>query len=453
MLERLDQLYAIGGGPGANRPGYSAAEDEALELAAVWMEEAGLEVERDAAGNLVGRLRGTEPELPEVWTGSHLDSVPQGGRFDGALGVLGGLEAVARVGAQRRTLGVVVFRAEEIGCQGSHAFVTSGGPLPGAFVELHVEQGRRLDGLGAPLGVVSAIAGYARRTFIFTGSAGHAGTTPMAGRDDALVQAAEFVLRARDTALAIDGAVATVGMLDVEPGAVNVIPGRVTLSLDMRAPDAESLERLAAELGVELEPDETPVPMDSAVRAALTAELEARTLPAPELVSWAGHDAAVLGAAGVAAGMLFVRSLAGGRQPLPGRALERGGHRARHRRPGRRARPPFVRSGGASLSLTGRRPHRSHSWSRRIELYWWCCQLRTRFETSRGRSRREQGHPRRQVDEPAVDARPRARGGAGVTLVECHRCPQIPVDAAVADTRPVSGEVAPERLEDSEPDR
>lgn len=317
VLERIEQVYAIGGGLGANRPGYSEAEDEALDLAATWMAEAGLDVERDAAGNLFGRLRGTEPELPEVWTGSHLDSVPEGGRYDGALGVLGGLEAVTRLGRQPRTLGVAVFRAEETGCQGSHAFVTSGGPLPGVFVELHVEQGRRLDDLGAPLGIVTAVAGYARRMFTFTGSAGHAGTTPMRGREDALVQAAEFVLRARDAALAIEGSVATVGMLDVEPGAVNVVPGRVTLSLDIRAPVAESLERLAAELGVELEPGEAPVPMDDAVRAALTAELEARSLAAPDLVSWAGHDAAILGAAGVAAGMLFVRSLEGGVSHCP----------------------------------------------------------------------------------------------------------------------------------------
>ena len=113
LLERLEQLYAIGGGPGANRLGGSAQEDEAHELVAGWMREAGLEVERDEAGNLYGRLRGRRPELPEVWTGSHLDTVPAGGRFDGALGVVGGLEAVQRAGQQERTLTVVAFRDEE----------------------------------------------------------------------------------------------------------------------------------------------------------------------------------------------------------------------------------------------------------------------------------------------------------------------------------------------------
>jgi acetylornithine deacetylase/succinyl-diaminopimelate desuccinylase-like protein len=317
LLERIEQIYGIGGGPGANRPGYSAAEDEALELAAGWMAEAGLEVDRDSAGNLVGRLAGTHPELPEIWTGSHLDSVPEGGRYDGALGVLGGLEAVSRLGQQAPTLGVAVFRAEETGCLGSGAFVAAKSRLPGAFVELHVEQGRRLADTGAPLGVVTAVAGYARRTFTFTGEAGHAGTTPMRGREDALVRAAEFVLRARDAALAIEGTVATVGILEVEPGAANVVPGQATLSLDIRAPEAEALARLAAELGVELVEHERPVPMDAGVRGALAAELDARGLPAPELVSWAGHDAAILGAAGVAAGMLFVRSLAGGVSHCP----------------------------------------------------------------------------------------------------------------------------------------
>src|SRR5213082_25382 len=129
VLERLDELYAIGGGPGANRVGGSAGEDRAHELAAAWMEEAGLAVEVDPAGNLIGRTGD-----PAVLTGSHLDTVPQGGKFDGALGVVAGIEAVERVGKGT----VVVFRGEEIGCIGSRARVARG-PLPRTFVELHVE--------------------------------------------------------------------------------------------------------------------------------------------------------------------------------------------------------------------------------------------------------------------------------------------------------------------------
>jgi acetylornithine deacetylase/succinyl-diaminopimelate desuccinylase-like protein len=313
VLDRLERIYAIGGGDGANRPGFSAQEQEAIDLAASWMEEAGLHVEADAAGNVVGRLPGERPELPELWTGSHLDSVPRGGKFDGALGVVAGLEAVERVGGQQRTLGVVVFRAEETGCQGSRAAER----LPGTFVELHVEQGRRLERAGAPLGVVNGIAGYLGRTLVFEGVAGHAGTTPMDERDDALVKAAELVLGIREAAVRIDGAVATVGRLEVEPGAANVIPGRVTLSVDLRAPDADGLARLAAAAGVAVEPENQPVAMSDSVRAVLRDELMRRGLPAPELVSWAGHDAGVLAAEGVESGMLFVRSLAGGASHSP----------------------------------------------------------------------------------------------------------------------------------------
>jgi allantoate deiminase len=310
-LARLDELYAIGGGPGANRPGYSAAEDEALALAEGWLREAGLEAERDAAGNLVGRLRGTRPELPEVWSGSHLDSVPGGGRFDGALGVVAALEAVERVGRSERTLAVVAFRAEETGCLGSRARCGEGG-LPGAYVEVHVEQGPRLAGAGAPLGVATGIAGYVRGDVVVEGAAGHAGTTPMAGRSDALVAAAERILAIRDAAAAIPEAVATVGVLRVEPGAENVIPARVSFTVDARAPDLERLDALVVALGLEPRLRVEPVAMDAGVRAALRAELEARGLPALELASGAGHDAGILAAAGVPSGMLFVRSLAGG---------------------------------------------------------------------------------------------------------------------------------------------
>src|SRR5207248_4246829 len=126
-LSRLDELFAIGGCPGANRPGLSAAEEEAFELTRGWMAAAGLEVGSDPAGNLYGRLVGSRPELPEVWTGSHLDTVPAGGRFDGALGVVAGLEAVALLDAPgERTIAVVAFRDEEGvcfggGCYGSRA--------------------------------------------------------------------------------------------------------------------------------------------------------------------------------------------------------------------------------------------------------------------------------------------------------------------------------------------
>jgi acetylornithine deacetylase/succinyl-diaminopimelate desuccinylase-like protein len=304
VLDRLDQLYAIGDGPGANRPFASAAEDEAHELAAVWMRAAGLAVETDSAGNLLGR----SARRDDVWLGSHLDTVPQGGRFDGALGVVAALEAVERVGAGT----VVVFRGEEVGCVGSRDLCADGSGLPSAFLELHVEQGPVLASAGAPLGVVTSIVGYARGELVFEGSAGHAGTTPMAGRSDALVEAAQALLRIRDAAHRIDGAVATVGQIEVEPGGSNVIPSRARISVDARAPDAERLDELVAAIGFEPTQLNAPSPLDPGLGSVLEGELTSRGLPAVELPSGAGHDAGILAAAGVPSAMLFVRSLNGG---------------------------------------------------------------------------------------------------------------------------------------------
>jgi acetylornithine deacetylase/succinyl-diaminopimelate desuccinylase-like protein len=291
LVSRLDELYAIG----ATRVGGSPEEDAAHELAARWFEQAGLAVDVDAAGNTFGR-RGDAA----VWTGSHLDSVPNGGRFDGALGVVAAIEAAERSDAP---LAVVAFRDEERGCKGSRACVASGN-LPRAFVELHVEQGPRLALAGAPLGIVTSIAGQAVGEVVFEGRADHAGTTPMDVRRDALVEAAEFVLRVRRAA---PPGVATVGRLEVEPGATNVVPERVTVWVDARAGTSEELDALIAAIGYE--PRRTqPVSMSGAPLAALRAAVPG----APELVSGAGHDAGILAAAGVPSAMLFVRSLNGG---------------------------------------------------------------------------------------------------------------------------------------------
>jgi hydantoinase/carbamoylase family amidase len=356
VLRRLDELYAIGGGPGANRPGLSAAEQEAHDLVAGWMEKAGLAVSVDPVGNLFGRLPGVAAS-EEVWAGSHLDSVPQGGRFDGALGVVAALEAVERLGRQDRTLAVVALRDEEgwrfgHGCFGSRALcgglaaaeletadeegvtiaeavrslgfgpVPEGGWLerpPAAFVELHVEQGPVLAAQGAPLGIVTSIVGLGRLRVVFTGQGGHAGTTPMEGRSDALVAAARFVLAVREAAAAGHRAVATIGQLTVEPNAANVIPARVNLLVDARAPDDEALASLVDEIESAGEDGEVervvrmqPAEMHPHLRAVLRTALEELGLPVAELPSGAGHDAGILAAAGVPSAMLFVRSGAGG---------------------------------------------------------------------------------------------------------------------------------------------
>jgi acetylornithine deacetylase/succinyl-diaminopimelate desuccinylase-like protein len=298
VLERLDEVYALG----ATRVGGSAAEDAAHRLAAVWMRQAGLDVETDEAGNTIGR-RGDA----RVWVGSHLDSVPDGGRFDGALGVVAGIEMADRLDVP---FAVVAFRDEERGCAGSTACAAAG-RLPEAYLELHVEQGPVLERAGEPIGIVTAVAGIARGEVVFEGRADHAGTTPMDAREDALIRAAEFVLHVARTPG--PGTVATVGRLHVEPGAVNVVPARVTVSAEARAGDPAELDRLVAAIGFEPTYRAEPAAMSGAPLAALRAAAPG----APELVSGAGHDAAILAAAGVPTGMLFVRSLNGGASHSP----------------------------------------------------------------------------------------------------------------------------------------
>ncbi len=292
VLQRLDELYAIGGG---TRLAYSAEEDAAHELAAGWMREAGLEVARDEVGNLFAR-RGAA----RAWSGSHLDTVPNGGKFDGALGVVAAIEAADRL--RDAPLAVVAFRAEESGPMGSRRLTE----FPEAFLEVHIEQGPVLESLDEPLAVVTAIAGQARGSVTFEGRAAHAGTTPMDERADALVEASAFVLRVRDAATG--GARATVGALEVEPGAMNVVPAKVTAAVDARASTAEQLDALVEAIGFEPAWRQDPIAMSGPPLEALRAVLP----DAPELVSGAGHDAMVLAAAGVPTAMLFVRSLNGG---------------------------------------------------------------------------------------------------------------------------------------------
>jgi hydantoinase/carbamoylase family amidase len=204
--------------------------------------------------------------------------------------------------------------------------------LPACFVEAHIEQGPTLASRGAPLGLVTSIAGMAGIELVFTGRRGHAGTVPMDLRSDALAAAAGFVRRAHDAARALPGAVATVGRLDVLPGATNTIPGRVELFADLRAPDAERLEALIAAAtsaastsaqeaacAVEILPRwrYEPVQMHPEPAGALRRAIAAAGLEVVELPSGAGHDAAILATAGVPSAMLFVRSDAGGVSHAP----------------------------------------------------------------------------------------------------------------------------------------
>ncbi|HUA15962.1 MAG TPA: M20 family metallo-hydrolase [Verrucomicrobiae bacterium] len=255
--------------------------------ARAWMralcEEAGLAVRRDAIGNTFARWAGSDPSAPVVGTGSHIDAIPNAGRFDGVVGVLGGLEAIRslqRAGFRpRHSIELLIFTSEEptrfgIGCLGSrllagtisaadarklrdndgasvdevrHAAGIDGDleqvKLPGgyykAFVELHIEQGPILEREGKPLGIVERIAAPASLRISLEGSGGHAGGVLMPDRRDALCAAAELILaveHAARTSGAID-TVATVGMCDVFPGAVNSIPAKVRLLVDIRDTD------------------------------------------------------------------------------------------------------------------------------------------------------------------------------------------------------------------------
>jgi hydantoinase/carbamoylase family amidase len=373
ILERLDTLFEIGRAAGTNRPGLGAGEERAHELVGGWMTEAGLEVTRDPGGNLVGLLPGSEPGISQVWSGSHLDTPPDGGRFDGALGVLSALEAaeaIAADGPPRRGIAVIAFRLEEgprfgrgvfgsraicgmleddegdlldaDGISLAEAFAALGlgelpragwlDPAPASFVELHIEQGPTLAAAGRPLGIVSSIAGMAGLEFAFSGRRGHAGTVPMALRSDALGAGARLVVDAHAAARSLPGAVATIGRLTIAPGATNTIPERCELFADLRAPDDARVEALvngvvaaareaasAANCEVAIEPRwrYDAVAMSGGPKDAVRRAVEALGLEPAELPSGAGHDAAILALAGVPSAMLFVRSDAGGVSHAP----------------------------------------------------------------------------------------------------------------------------------------
>jgi hydantoinase/carbamoylase family amidase len=323
--------------------------------------ELGLKTELDAAGNVLGRWEAGEGKA--VLLGSHLDTVPRGGRYDGALGVLAALEVVRRLKAEgveaRRPLWLVSFNDEEggrfqTGMLGSRAFVGDldledwrrrGVPeamaaagldferLPaargidgvGAYLELHVEQGPRLERSGVDLGIVTAVTGMLGFRARFLGEANHAGTTPMEHRRDALAGAARAVLALRDEARAREDMTANVGVIAVEPGGFNVIPGAAEFTLDVRSPTPTGFERsdrfvrktlkaIAEEEGLELELAEThrkePVALDPELQAALEEAAEAERASTTRMPSGAGHDAMVL-AHHVPAAMLFVPSRGG----------------------------------------------------------------------------------------------------------------------------------------------
>jgi N-carbamoyl-L-amino-acid hydrolase len=363
LLADLEQLAGIGAGPGGgvSRVAYSVADVEARAWVGDTLAGLGAEVRRDEALNVIGRYAGLQAHLRPIALGSHTDSVPGGGRYDGALGVVAAIacvRALRKAGVRlRHAVEVIDFAAEEAtmgaGTLGSLAMAGrldpgvlehpawDGRPVadhlrragldpqavgraarpPGclaAYLELHVEQGGALDAAGIPIGVVEGIVGIRRQAVTFAGRANHAGTTPMADRRDALVMAAPFVLGVRDVAVAA-GVVGTVGTLRLEPGAANVIPGRVELGVEVRGLDEQVLDRVEAELaalavrhGGELQRTSAKpaVRCDPALVEALEAACREAGLAHRRMASGAGHDAMVLGELGPPA-MLFVPSRGG----------------------------------------------------------------------------------------------------------------------------------------------
>ena len=345
----------------------------AQEIVAGWFAGCGLEVRRDAVGNLFGRLAGQE-DGPAYLTGSHIDTVREGGKFDGALGVIAAYLAVCalkeRFGPPRRPIEAIVTCEEEgsryqANYWGSRALTgriepgeieslrdAAGLPIgeamravgldpdgiPGCrrediagFVELHIEQGAILEEAGIEIGVVETITGIRRFEVVVEGQADHAGTTPMDRRRDAAQAAAEMTLAVADVATGLGRpAVATVGQVDVRPGAFNIVPGLVRFGIDARHPDPEAKRVLIDEIenrcretagrrGVTVRfnhlKDIEPTPIADSLRhliAGAAADLRFTQRP---MTSGAGHDAAMM-ASRFPAGMIFVPSR-GGRSHTP----------------------------------------------------------------------------------------------------------------------------------------
>ena len=370
-IAALARFGALPGG-GVTRICWSAPHEAARAWLLDEMKSAGLTAWVDAAGNVFGALglARFDPATPAVLTGSHIDTVPEGGILDGALGVLAGLEClqvIREAGATlRKPLAVAAWSDEEGrygSLFGSRAFcgrldVTAIPTLAAvdgdrlveamaragfdalrapealapagavdAYVELHIEQGARLEESGVPIGVVDTIVGVRRARVVFHGQADHAGTTPMEHRRDAFLGAADYALRARELVVTRGGprAVTNVGVVHVHPGVSNIVPARVEVVHEMRDPETAVLDRLAHDcrelaeeiarariLRVEIRPlsATTPTPCALRVQAAVEAATAARGLEWQRLYSAAGHDAQNL-ATIADAGMIFIPSLGG----------------------------------------------------------------------------------------------------------------------------------------------
>jgi N-carbamoyl-L-amino-acid hydrolase len=363
----LAELSQFGKTPegGTHRLAYSEADWQGREYAMKLMREAKLEVSVDAAGNLVGRRAGRDPSLKPLIIGSHIDSVPEGGSYDGQVGSMGAIEVAHTLAennvALRHPLEVILFQNEEGGTIGSHAIakgltekelnlVTNskktiregikfigGDPdklasvvrKPGdiaAYVELHIEQGGILHAEKINIGVVEGIVGINWWDVTIEGFANHAGTTPMNQRRDALLAAAKYVEAVNRVVTSVPGRqVGTVGKIQAFPGAYNVIPGKIATSLGLRDLDAAKTQMLFEKIQVEVRQIEQatgtkfefkqtnstpPAPTDVRTRRVIDEAAKGLGLTTKFLPSGAGHDAQEMANLGPV-GMIFVPSVDG----------------------------------------------------------------------------------------------------------------------------------------------
>jgi beta-ureidopropionase / N-carbamoyl-L-amino-acid hydrolase len=367
LNQNIDRLAKVGRQPSGSisRVAFSPEALQARYLIQQWMSDAGMTTRIDAAGNLIGTYAGLQ-NAPALTTGSHIDTVPSGGKFDGVLGVLSGIEVVRTLHENNLRLNhpieVIAFTDEEntmIGCQAMAGTVLVNEPeryrsktgksiqdclesIGGswdairtakrsradmaAFVELHVEQGAILERSRKDIGVVQGVVGIQRKLITIVGEANHAGTTPMDMRQDALVAAAQVVLAVRDIArMMFSQPVATVGYLNISPNAVNIVPGRIELSIDMRDLSRECLDDMLAFLTektqaiaaenntqIEIKPLLCVEPTPAAPQVQTTIETVCQQLGLSYcfLPSRAGHDALEIGRV-TDMGMIFVPSQAG----------------------------------------------------------------------------------------------------------------------------------------------
>ncbi len=368
IQQHIVELSKFGANPqgGVSRVAFSDADIAGRAYIRGLMQEAGLRVRVDTAGNVIGRREGSDPKLPAIMIGSHIDSVPGGGNYDGDVGVMGAIEVAHALNAKnvklRHPLEVVSFTDEEGGLIGSLAMtgrlqpaaldvvshsgktiregIRAVGGDPdrldqarrargdlAAFVELHIEQGALLDEGDVDIGVVEGIVGIRWWDVTIDGMANHAGTTPMNRRRDALLSAAEFVLAVNRVATTLPGRhVATVGRIRAEPGAPNVIPGRVVLSLEVRDLEAGKMQQVydairaeAERIGkaretpfafAELNVASEPAPTDPRVRGIIAQAADSLGLTHRAMPSGAGHDAQDMTHI-APTGMIFVPSAGG----------------------------------------------------------------------------------------------------------------------------------------------